>query len=86
MLPLLRSALFPLQWKLKKHNYFPSKHAYNTPRAAIQQVIPHGCDGPGTVAYDDGLLITVQFCLHEGQPDALSSGNCGQGKTVWYLG
>jgi hypothetical protein len=53
----------------------------------VNRTIPHGCDGPGTVAYDDGLLVTVQLCLHEGQPDALSRCNCGRGKNrVWYLG
>lgn len=81
MLPLLRSALFPLQWRLKKRNHFPSKYAYNPHRGQwFSRAVPHGRDGTGTVADDDGLLITEQLCLHEGQPDALSSCNCGQGK------
>lgn len=32
------------------------------------------------MANDDGLLVTVQLHLHEGQPDALSGCDCGSGE------
>lgn len=37
--------------------------------------IPHSCNSPRTVTYDDSPLFTVQFCLHEGLPDTFSSCN-----------
>lgn len=32
------------------------------------------------MANDDGLLVTVQLRLHEGQPDALSGCDCSSGE------
>lgn len=57
------------------HKVLPKQVWLELTQGDSTRIAPHGCNGPRTVAYDDGLLVTVQLRLHEGQPDALSSCN-----------
>ena len=77
MLSLLRSTLFPLQWKPDIHRVFPKQVWLELTQGGDNSTrsTPHSCNGPRTVAYDNGLLVTVQLCLHEGQPDDLPGYN-----------